>query len=203
MALVKYNNNSISSVTALGSLPSGGLNLLATNTITSGVSSSSFTSNIDSTYDTYMFKFINMHPATDNVDFKFNGSVDGGSNYNVTKTTSIFFGYHDEDGSPSALSYVAGYDLAQSTSDQLIMENLGNSNDESGSGTLFLFSPSSDTFVKHFMVVTNGYASYNYSQNYYTAGYFNTTSAINAMTFKMSSGNIDSGVIKMYGLSKS
>ena len=144
-----------------------------------------------------------MHPASDSVQFQFNGSIDGGSNYNVTKTTTIFLGYHDEDGSPSGLSYVAGYDLAQSTSDQLIMENLGNSNDESGSGTLFLFSPSSDTFVKHFMVVTNGYASYNYSQNYYTAGYFNTTSAINAMTFKMSSGNIDSGIIKMYGLSKS
>ena len=203
MALVKYNNNSISSVTALDSIASGSLVLLATNTITSGVSSSSFTSNIDSTYDTYMFKFISMHPASDNVMFQFNGSTDGGSNYNVTKTTTIFLGYHAEDGSASALSYVPGYDLAQSTSDQLIMENLGNSNDESGSGTLFLFSPSSDTFVKHFMVVTNGYASYNYSQNYYTAGYFNTTSAINAMTFKMSSGNIDSGIIKMYGLSKS
>ena len=203
MALVKYNNRSILNVTALGSIASGGMNLITTNTISSGVSSSSFTSNIDSTYDTYMFKFINMHPASDGVQFQFNGSIDGGSNYNVTKTTTIFFGYHDEDGSPAALSYVTGYDLAQSTSDQLIMENLGNSNDESGSGTLFLFSPSSDTFVKHFMVVTNGYASYNYSQNYYTAGYFNTTSAINAVTFKMSSGNIDSGVIKMYGLSKS
>ena len=203
MALVKYNNNSLSSVTAVAGLSSGAMNLITTNTISSGVSSSSFTSNIDSTYDTYMFKFINMHPASDGVQFQFNGSIDGGSNYNVTKTTTIFFGYQDEDSSPAALSYVTGYDLAQSTSDQLIMENLGNDNDQSGSGTLFLFSPSSTTFVKHFLVVTNGYASYNYSQNYYTAGYFNTTSAINAMTFKMSSGNIDSGVIKMYGLSKS
>ena len=203
MALVKYNNRSILNVTALGSIASGGMNLITTNTISSGVSSSSFTSNIDSTYDTYMFKFINMHPASDGVQFQFNGSIDGGSNYNVTKTTTIFFGYQDEDSSPAALSYVQGYDLAQSTSDQIIMENLGTDNDQSGSGTLFLFSPSNTTFVKHFMVVTNGYASYNYSQNYYTAGYFNTTSAINALTFKMSSGNIDSGVIKMYGLSKS
>ena len=77
MELVKYNNNSISSVTALGSLPAGGLNLLATNTITSGVSSSSFTSNIDSTYDTYLFKYINLHPASDGVGVSFNLSIDG------------------------------------------------------------------------------------------------------------------------------
>ena len=91
MALVKYNNNSISAVTALDSVPSGDMVLLATNTITSGVASSSFTSNIDSTYKTYIFKFINIHPATDGVTFQFNGSVDGGSNYNVTKTTTFFF----------------------------------------------------------------------------------------------------------------
>ena len=90
MELVKYNNNSISSVTALASIASGDLNLIATNTITSGVSSSSFTSNIDSTYDTYIFKFISMHPASDSVSFTFNGSTDGGSNYNVTKTTSYY-----------------------------------------------------------------------------------------------------------------
>ena len=62
MALVKYNNNSISDVTATAGLASGGMNLITTNTISSGVSSSNFTSNINSTYDTYMFKFINIHP---------------------------------------------------------------------------------------------------------------------------------------------
>ena len=85
MALVKYNNNSISSVTALDSIASGSLVLLATNTITSGVSSSSFTSNIDSTYDTYLFKFISMHPASDGVSLTFNGSSDGGSNIMLQK----------------------------------------------------------------------------------------------------------------------
>ena len=92
MALVKYNNNSISDVTALDSIPSGDMVLLATNTITSGVASSSFTSNIDSTYNTYVFKFISMHPASDGVGISFNLSTDSGSNYNVTKTTSFLSG---------------------------------------------------------------------------------------------------------------
>ena len=89
MALVKYNNNSISAITAAASIPSGGLNLITTNTISSGVSSSSFTSSIDSTYDTYMFKFINLHPATNNIKFQYNFTTDG-SSFDVSKTTTFF-----------------------------------------------------------------------------------------------------------------
>ena len=203
MALVKYNNNSISSVTALDSIASGSLVLLATNTITSGVSSSSFTSNIDSTYDTYMFKFINIHPATNSAKFTFNLSVDGGSNYNVTKTTTMFRASHDEDDSGTSFGYVASQDLAQSTDFQAILQALGTNDDSSGSGELFLFSPSSTTFVKHFIARGGQMQENNKSFDGYVAGYGNTTSAVNAVQFKMSSGNIDSGVIKMYGLSKS
>ena len=203
MALVKYNNNSISSVTALDSMASGSLVLLATNTITSGVSSSSFTSNIDSTYDTYMFKFINIHPATNSAKFTFNLSVDGGSNYNVTKTTTMFRASHDEDDSGTSFGYVASQDLAQSTDFQAILQALGTNDDSSGSGELFLFSPSSTTFVKHFIARGGQMQENNKSLDGYVAGYGNTTSAVNAVQFKMSSGNIDSGVIKMYGLSKS
>jgi hypothetical protein len=203
MALVKYNNNSISAVTALDSVPSGSLVLLATNTITSGVSSSSFTSNIDSTYNTYMFKFINIHPATDGAEFQFNGSTDGGSNYNVTKTTSIFEAGHNESGSASNLNYVTSQDLAQSTAYQIINANIGFDNDQSGVAIMYLFSPSSTTFVKHFLSVNQRCNSNEYTINSYLGGYFNTTSAINAVDFKMSSGNIDSGVIKMYGLRES
>ena len=204
MALVKYNNNSISAVTALGSVPAGGLNLLATNTITSGVSSSSFTSNIDSTYDTYMFKFINIHPATDSADFTFNGSTDGGSSYNTTKTTTSFYGYHNEGDSAAAVAYEPGHDIAQGTGYcQIGGDALGADNDQSCSGTMFIFSPSSTTFVKHFIVTMNTLTEADYSVNQYTAGYMNTTSAVDAVDFKMTTGNIDSGVIKMYGLSKS
>ena len=203
MELVKYNNNSISSVTALASLSAGGLNLLATNTISSGVSSSSFTSNIDSTYDTYIFKFINIHQATDDVRFSVNFSSDGGSNYNITKTSSSFNSYHYESDSDAVLAYEADQDLAQGTGYQDLSRRSGNANDESISGQLILFSPSNTTFVKHYMAETHSVHTLDIAYRLFVAGYANTTSAINAVDFKMTSGNIDSGVIKMYGVSKS
>ena len=202
MALVKYNNNSISAVTALDSMASGDLNLLATNTITSGVASSNFTSNISSTYNTYIFKFINIHPATNNVYLDFQGSTDGGSNYNTTITSNFFRAYQSEDNSGATLLYIGGADQAQGTSYQNLSRGIGNGNDECVSGYLHLFSPSSNTFVKHFFSVTQINDSA-YSQNTYVGGYFNTTSDIDAVSFKFSSGNIDSGVIKMYGLRES
>jgi len=203
MALVKYNNNSISAVTALDSIASGSLVLLATNNITSGVSSSSFTSNIDSTYDTYIFKFINIHPQTDNVFFNYNFSTDGGSNYNVTKTTTYFTAEHGQDGTGANLAYNASADLAQSTNYQYMFVNTASENDQSVAATMYLFNPSSTTFVKHFMTESVGDSTPDYVYNIRTAGYCNTTSAVNAVDFKMSSGNIDNGIIKMYGLSKS
>jgi hypothetical protein len=202
MELVKYNNNSISSVTALGSLSSGDMNLITTNTISSGVSSSSFTSNIDSTYDTYLFKFINIHPATNSQHLQVNFR-DGSSAFDATKTTTAWYAYQDEAGSSTDLTYLTGLDLAQSTAYQSICGTVGNGNDESFSGEMFLFSPSSTTFVKHFIVRGNTYSQDDLSADMYFAGYCNVTAAIDGVDFKFASGNIDSGVIKMYGLSKS
>jgi len=203
MALVKYNNRSILNVTALDSIASGGMNLITTNTISSGVSSSSFTSNIDSTYDTYLFKYVNLHPASDGVGVSFNLSIDGGSNYNVTKTTTFFEAQHSEDDSAASSSYQTSLDIAQGTGYQQICQYIGTDNDQSGSGELFLFSPSNTTFVKHFIARGNAYFANDKTCDNFSAGYANTTSAINAIDFKFTSGNIDSGVIKMYGLSKS
>ena len=204
MALVKYNNRSILNVTALGSIASGDMNLIATNNITSGVSSSSFTSNIDSTYDTYLFKFINIHPATNNADFTFNMSVDSGSNYNVTKTSTAFRAFNTESDSGD-VNYNASYDLAQGTGYQPIAYDVGNDADHNANGTLFIFSPSNTTFVKHFICTSAKTTTTigGLGTNDFYGGYGNTLSAINAIDFKFSSGNIDSGVIKMYGLSKS
>ena len=184
-------------------LPSGfggGLNLLQTNTITSGVANSSFTSGIDSSYRTYMFKFINIHPQTDNVFFNYNFSTDGGSNYNVTKTTTYFTAEHGQDGTGANLAYNASADLAQSTNYQYMFVNTASENDQSVAATMYLFNPSSTTFVKHFMTESVGDSTPDYVYNIRTAGYCNTTSAVNAVDFKMSSGNIDSGIIKMYGI---
>ena len=202
MALVKYNNNSISAITTAGTLASGDMNLITTNTISSGVSSSSFTSNIDSTYDTYLFKFINIHPATDNVNLTVNFR-DGGSDFDATKTTSYFHAYHDEADSGTSVGENTSNDIAQGTGYQMIGHIPGNDNDQSVSGTLYLFSPASTTFVKHFISNFNSYTYHNYSLNTYVGGYCNVTAAIDGVDFKFSSGNIDSGVIKMYGLSKS
>ena len=216
MALSKFEYNSFdvtpvaSNAFAFNSTPnglttasSGAMNLITTNTISSGVSSSSFTSSIDSTYDTYLFKFIGVHPATQNVDFVFNGSADTGSNYNVTKTSAYFYATHSEADDIASMAYEADRDLAQSTAFQEIASLIGNDNDQSASGELYLFNPSSTTYVKHFIASANSArASSVRSRNQYVAGYFNTTSAIDAIQFKMSSGNIDSGVIKMYGITK-
>ena len=159
---------------------------------------------LDSTYPIYCFRFINIHPETDTVNLQINASSDGGSNYNVTKTTTFFLAYHTEDDSGTALQYYTNRDLAQSTSAQQIV-TIGNANDDSGAGILYLFNPSSTTFVKHFISrqqAPTGEATEN-CKDTYVAGYFNTTSAIDAVQFSMSSGNIDAGKIKLFGIKDS
>jgi len=200
MALTKVSNNALSNISVLPSaIETGALTLLSTQTASSSASIS-FTSGIDSTYDSYVFKFIDINPATDNVQFQFNGSTDGGSNYNVTKTTTFFSPFHLENDTNSGLNYDTPQDLAQSTASQRISYNTGNDTDTSIGGTLQLFNPSSTTFVKHF-ISNNADKSYNDATgNRFIAGYFNTTSAVDAIKFEMSSGNFD-GIIKMYGVS--
>ena len=201
MALKYAVNNSLSAITSLPSGISGGaLNLISTQTA-SASATIDFTSGIDSTYDSYIFKFYNIHPATDIVNFSFQASTDGGSSYGITMTTTAFIAYNNESGSPSALIYNSGQDLAQSTSFQSLVDNIGNGADECCSGSLTLFNPSSTTYVKHFLSRINEYNAGDFSREDYVAGYFNTTSAINAIQFKFASGNIDDGIIKMYGVS--
>ena len=203
MALNFCNNNSLSAITSIPAAISGGaLNLISTQTASSS-STIDFTSGIDSTYKEYIFKFINIHPATDNVSFQFNVSIDGGSNYNVAKTSSAFQNYHNEADDQAGQAYHSSNDLAQGTGVQILLGNggVGNDNDQSASGHLHLFDPSNTTFVKHYIAVSNFYQYEDYSRNDFVAGYANTTSAINAVQFSMSSGNIDAGVIKLYGVS--
>ena len=200
MAVVSGGTTLIDNGALDAGVPTGNLILLSTQTA-SASASIEFTSGIDSTYDAYVFKFINIHPATKDASFGFNMSVDSGSNYNVTKTTTVFRAYHDEGDTLTALQYNGARDLAQSTSNQLIMPTVGNLNDECGSGTLTLYNPSSTTFVKHFMCTTNVYEpDADFTVQYFTAGYGNTTSAVDAVKFQMDSGNIDDGIIKMYGV---
>ena len=158
---------------------------------------------LDSTYPIYKFEFINCHPATDNVQFMHNGSIDAGSSYNVTKTNTMFEGEHSEGGGDGTLNYITAHDIAQGTGNAKLTYNVGNDNDQSVSGEMWLFNPSSTTFVKHFMTVVSNTHNSNYEKNTFTAGYYNTTSDLDAMQFSMSSGNIDSGKIKLYGIKDS
>ena len=213
MALTKFNYNSFDVTTAASSglafnssangfdtAGSTALNLIATNTISSGVSSSSFTSGIDSTYDTYLFKFINLHFSNEN-EALFLKLRDGGSSFDATKTTSHVLARMRESGA-SSLSYDSDRDLAQSTGGHFLNLVTGNQDDGSLSGEMFLFSPSSTTFVKHFITRTHNMDSGDNATTVYTTGYANVTAAIDGVEFSASSGTIDSGVIKMYGVTK-
>ena len=177
----------------------GSLKLISTQTASSSASLS-FTSGIDSTYKEYIFKYINIHPASAQY-LTFQGSTNGGSSYGVTITSNLFDQYHFEDGSAAALRYLTGGDLAQSTSFQPVTSVTPNTdNDASYSGYLHLFDPSNTTFVKHFIARTTIYHYSAAARDMFVAGYINTTSAIDEIQFKLSSGNIDSGTFKLYGV---
>ena len=161
----------------------------------------SFTSGIDSTYGTYVFTFNNIHPETDNKSLQFNFSIDSGSNYNVEKNSSFWEASHDESDAGTALQYNAGNDLALATGFQS-MGFVDNDNDSSKSGYLYLFEPSSTTFVKHFINQQSFVGNTSVAYQTFVSGYANTTSAVDAVQFKINSGNIDAGTIKLYGLEK-
>ena len=198
MTLIKLSNNAVKNITSVGSVGTGELKFISKQTASSSASIS-FTSGIDSTYKEYVFMFNNIHGSADS-HFVFQGSTNGGSSYGVTMTSSYFQAYHAENDSDAGVDYYTDSDLAQSTSFQRLMRHIGADNDQSGVGKLHLFNPSSTTFVKHFTCTTQMSNKDDLSYNPYIAGYFNSTSAINAVQFKMDSGNIDSGDILLYGV---
>jgi len=149
-----------------------------------------------------VFRFYNIHPSSNGADLKV-GFRDGSTAYDATKTTTYFSAYHNEAGDTSGLAYDDGEDLAQSANFQNICKSIGNGNDESGSGFLYLFNPSSTTFVKHFISNAASYEANDYILNIYTAGYCNVTAAIDGVQFSMNTGNIDAGTIKLYGIKDS
>jgi len=207
MALVKLNNRGVRSATTFGSISALGEMRFIKKQTASASSTIDFvdgTSDVvlDDTYKEYFFTFKNIHPSDDAGTFTVNFR-DGGSAYDATKTSTAFNAYHKEDGSAATVGYDAGSDLAQGTGDQYIAWNLGNENDENVSGYLHLFNPSSTTFVKHFISSVNHNNNNSYANNQYIAGYCNVTVAIDGVQFKMASGNIDAGTIKLYGIKDS
>ena len=199
MSIVTLNDRAVRSVTTFGSV-SGGSMIFISKVTASSSATIDFTSGIDSTYKEYMFTFKNIHPASDQVQFEFQADTGTNTNYNQTITSSAFRAVHDEADSSTALGYISSNDQAQGTAFQDLARYQGNGNDEALCGTLHLFGPSSTTFVKHFISRINMYHASNESEDSFMAGYFNTTTALTRVRFKMSSGNIDAGDICLYGI---
>ena len=206
MSIVTLNNRGDRSVTTFGSLNTGSMIFIKKLTASSSgtLDFVNGTSDVvfDSTYKEYVFTFNNIHPQTDDVVFTF--QVDTGTNtsYNQTVTSTNFATQHGESDSPTELSYVDNRDQAQGTAFQPLSghNDLGNDNDQCLSGQLHIFNPASTTFVKHFIATTNQAGYSDRSVNSFIAGYFNTTTALTRVQFKMDSGNIDAGDICLYGI---
>ena len=207
MSLVKYNNNSISAVTSAAAIPSGAMTLIKTLTASSSATLSFVHGSsdvvLDSTYPIYVFKFIDIHGSAQGSNYFQVNFRDGSSAFDATKTTTLFRTYHFEDDSAAALAYEAEHDLAQSTGALKIAQGISTDNDHCTVGTLHLFDPSSTTFVKHFLSDTQTAHEDNASYRWFVSGYCNVTAAIDGVQFSMSSGNIDSGKIKLYGIKDS
>ena len=198
MAVISNGTTLIDAGAIDSGIATGSMTLI--NTLTaSGSADLTFSSGITSTYKEYLFTFNNIHPADNSVQFLVNFR-DGSTAYDATKTTSFITADHSEAGSTDGLVYVAGQDLAQSTSFQPLTVDTGNRSDESCCGHLRLFDPASTTYVKNFFARMNNYVSNNYSEDSHIAGYCNVTAAIDGVQFKFASGNIDSGTIKLYGI---
>ena len=177
--------------------------LISTHTA-SGSSSLDIESGIDSTYAVYEFHFLSLHPATNAYYPSFRASVNGGSSYGVATTSNYVRNYHGESGGGATPAYVTSYDAAEEASDPIYLaEDVGHDDaDKTMSGKLTLYDPSS-AYVKHFIAETNACNGSDQQSHQLIGGYINTTSAVNAMRFQFSHGNMDSGVVKMYGLAKS
>jgi len=199
MSINVCNDRSMASITSLPSGVSGSSLVLISTQTASSSANITFDSNIDSTYKKYIFKFTDIHPATNDVNFQVNFR-DGSTAYDASKTTTIFRAYQSEGDVEAGLDYEGREDLANSTAVQVLGRNIGNDNDQSTSGSLDLFDPSNTTFVKHFIASSSMSGQSDYQLIHYVAGYCNTTSAIDGVQFSFSSGNIDAGTIKMYGV---
>jgi hypothetical protein len=204
MSIVTLNDRAVRSVSSFGSLNTGSMvfikKLTASSSSTLDFLNGSSDVVFDSTYKEYVFTFKDIHPSNDGVFLTFQADTGTNTNYNQTITSSYFTAYHFEDGSSTGLSYITSGDQAQGTSFQRVSQHVGNDNDQAVSGILRIFNPADTTFVKHFLGISASIANDDGPTNTFSAGYFNTTTALTRVQFKMSAGNIDAGDICLYGI---
>jgi len=194
------NNTTVASISQLTQVAGKTQTLIQSQTASSS-SAVSFTTGIDSTYDIYKFEFIQVHPASDNVQFRHAASTNGGSAYDLNPILSFFEAENHEGSDGASLGYITGHDNANNSGDTAkFTYNIGNDSDQSTSGEMWLFGPSDSTFVTQFMTTMITTHNADYSKMSFTCGYYNHASDIDAIQFTMSSGNIDAGKIKLYGI---
>jgi hypothetical protein len=177
----------------------GDVVLLSTQTA-DDVANVEFKTNIDNTYQEYIIQIYNVNPITDNADFTFNGSIDGGDNYNVVKTAGNFQAYLAENGDNPTLRHYAAGDVQNTADYHPLNDSSGGSADESSVWKIHLFNPASTTYSKHYIIEGHSYQSNDYSEHQFSAGFFDTTSAIDAVDFRYDSGNIEDGKFKLWGV---
>ena len=205
MTVISNGTNLINNGTLDSAVPVGKMTLIKTLTASNSATLSfvhgSSSVIFDDTYDKYVFKFYNIHPATDNTSFAFQADTGTNTNYNQTITSTTFRAYHIESGSDQGVSYVTGEDQTQATGFQKVTAGgtVGNDNDQSANGYLEMYNPSSGTFMKHFIGRSSGSHASDYEADFYVGGYVNTTTALTRVQFKVLSGNFD-GVVKLYGI---
>ena len=201
MSINVCNDRSMASITSLPSGVSGSSLVLISEQTASSSATIDFTSDIDSTYKEYQFRFTDIHPQTDGQNFQFQADTGTNTSYNQTMTTTFFRAGHAEADNETYLAYRTDSDLAQSTSAQRLGIFIGSDNDQCCSGELHLFDPSNTTFVKHFTARTSNTYYVDYHQDEFIAGYANVTAAIDGVQFSVSANTIESGTFKMYGVS--
>jgi hypothetical protein len=164
--------------------------LLATTNVTSGVAQVDFTSGIDSTYKNYMITFTKVHPATAGqklvMRISHSGTFQTSNNY-------IFAGSGSANG--TAINVGDG-----GTDRFTIVENIGAGGDQCANGEIILCDPSGTGFGQQFYSNSISQSSTSQARREIFGGFYNSGTAIDGVRFYMSSGNIDSGTFKLYGI---
>jgi len=196
LAASAFNNTkSFGNISSLpAGIQSGTLKLLSTTTVSSNTTNVDITANITATYPTYQLRFINIKVETDGANVQFNSSINGGSGYGIATTST-----YSRTAGQSAYSYETDKDLHNSTSPQRLSHSQGNDSDSGLCAYMWLYNPSSTTFNKGFQVDGVHFQTDKANFYYHCHGMINTTSAVNAVRINASSGDIASGIIKLYG----
>ena len=157
-------------------------------------------------YDEYVFKCISIHPVDDNCSFGMDIDTGANGNYNAQKTSTFERTYIHANNSDTGVEMTASFDLENSSARQVLYNYGANENSDNLCGEMNLFKPSSTTYKKNFQSIftgtdsENGGANGGYNHCHFMSGYANTTTAISGVRFYFDSGNIQSGIIKLYGL---